>query len=146
MRVIYHRDLHVRYCTPEPDAATKSVKNFSWAVRTAHRIHGKRTVSLRWERGPEPDDGPYFFWASAVLGKRPPGAVQKAADLCELDGDYGYGKMANAIVKAARRHLPVDDPHPPRTRNYFRHHVQYKHPRPNIPLHLRMMGMFGADN
>ena len=122
-------DLYVGYHTPEPEAIPRSAEDLNWAARTAHGIHGKRSVSLWKERSTKPGGELYFLWVSAEMPRRdPPGAVQKVTDLCEFDGDYDYKEVAGRIAKAVRRYLVVDDPNPLWSHNCFQHHMQYRCP------------------
>lgn len=121
-------DLYVGYHTPEPEVIPRSMEDFNWAARTAHGIHGKRTVSLWRECRLKREDELYFFWVSADMVKRdPPGAVQ-VTDLCSFEGDYDYKEMVDVIGKAVREYLVVDDLNPLWSHDYFLHHMQYKYP------------------
>lgn len=121
-------DLYVGYHSPGPEAMPRSVEDLNWAARTAHGIHGKRTVSLWRERRLEAEDGLYFFWVSAdMAGRDPPGAVQET-DLCSFEGDYDYKEMAGTIERAVREYLMVDDLNPLWSHDCFLHHMQYKYP------------------
>lgn len=66
---------------------------------------------------------------SADLAKRdPPRAVQKATDLCTLEGDYDYKEMVGIIGTAVRKCLVVDDLNPLWSHDCFLHHMQHKYP------------------
>lgn len=122
-------DLYVGYHAPGPEIIPLSVDDLNWAARTAHGIHGKRTVSLWRECVQEPDDELYFLWVSAdMLERDPPGAVKKVTDLCKLYGDYNYKEVVDKIAKAVREYLIVDDLNPLWSHHCFQHHIQYQYP------------------
>lgn len=122
-------DLYVGYYMAGDEVIPRPVGDFNWAARTAHGIRGKRTVSLWRERRLEREDELYFFWVSADVPERnPPGAVEKAVDLCSFDGDCDYKEMIDRIGKAVREYLVVDDLNPLWSHHCFLHHMQYKYP------------------
>ena len=122
-------ELYVGYYTSEPEAIPRSVQDFDWAVRTAHGISGKRTVSLWRECRLKREDELYFLWVNNDSSKRsPPGAVQKVTDLQTFEGYCDRKQMADIIGKILREYMVVDDLNPLWSHNCFLHHMQYKYP------------------
>ena len=121
-------ELYVGYYNSEPEVILRSVQDFDWAVRTAHGISGKRTVSLWRERRLKREDELYFLWVSDDSSKMSPPRAVQVTDLQTFEGDCDRKQMADSIGKALREYMVVDDLNPLWSHNCFLHHMQYKYP------------------